>query len=611
METDAQRSPQRPGHRRNVSSKSNILRSLVSPRVRNEDSINASVSNMRTQTVPLLPADHPHVARGKVLGERQNNARSPPASPSKSRPRNIVTSKTSNDIRPKADVTQHGPAVGKKSKSSTNLAGMFSRMNRSSKDLSTQAQNNKENTTPPSSSQGRTSAETPIWAQYASSGQGRPESNDGKKSRQSVEGEIDRYTPKDYSPSKQRNFNGDFDKPELRPTLSGRPKSMYVSGTSIVEAIGRRVSGDDNRRAMEGRRSEDLDRRPSKDGTRPPPVAKDVSRQRKTSGSSTEQAPAKDRLTIAKRNAGGRVMAAVAAFQGKGSNKEDQRAGKADSALDEKEVDKAFEAVLDSRNVPQAMRQKMRSLTFRVKADFIKQDLESAKSTGSSPPGTAGSTDSTEPQSSAKTSPAVEEPTADDDTSRSTKRSRPRSRTFTFTKSDKRANESSPTKKQRSQSRNREPSTTRVATGASTPRASMDKKRGSLPAVPSDYIGYLRNHSDPVQMEVGRLHKLRILLRNETVAWVDGFLSLGGMTEIVGLLHKILEIEWREEHEDQLLHETLLCLKGLCTTERAMGELEKVADKLFPALIGMLFDEDKKGPAEYGTRAIVITVLCK
>jgi hypothetical protein len=139
----------------------------------------------------------------------------------------------------------------------------------------------------------------------------------------------------------------------------------------------------------------------------------------------------------------------------------------------------------------------------------------------------------------------------------------------------------------------------------------MDKKRASIPAVPSDYITYLRNNKDPVQVEVGRLHKLRILLRNETVAWVDGFLSLGGMTEIVGLLHRTLEIEWREEHEDQLLHEALLCLKGVCTTERAMSEFEKVADSLFPALIGMLFDDEKKGPAEYGTRGIVITVLCE
>ncbi|KAK5174302.1 uncharacterized protein LTR77_001382 [Saxophila tyrrhenica] len=608
METDALRSPQRPGHRRNASSKSNILRSLVSPKARSDDSTVANVSNMRTQTVPLLPPDHPHVSRGKVLGERQNNARSPSASPSKSRPRNMVSSKTSSDIRPKQDASQHGPTASKKSKSSTNLAGMFARMNRSSKDLSSQNQRDKENTTPPSSSNGRTPAETPIWAQYASTGKVRPESKDGKKQRQSVEEEINRYTPKDYSPSKQRNFNGGLDQPELRPTLSSRPKSMYATGTSLVEAIERRVSGESTRAAMEGRRSEDFGCRRSKEDTRPAPVAKDLG-QRKISGSSTEQAPVKDRLTIAKRTAGGRVMAAVAAFQGKGGNKDGQNAGKADAPLDEKEVDKAFEAVLDSRNVPQAMRQKMRSLTLRVKADFIKQDMESAKAAGSSPPGTAGSTDSDEPQSPAKATQEAETPTTEEDSSKATKRSRPRSRTFTFSKADKRTNDSSPTKKQRSQSRNREPSTTRVPTTASTPRASMDKKRGSLPAVPSDYISYLRKHTDPVQMEVGRLHKLRILLRNETVAWVDGFLSLGGMTEIVGLLHKILDIEWREEHEDQLLHETLLCLKGLCTTERAMEELEKVADKLFPALIGMLFDEDKKGPAEYGTRAIVITVL--
>lgn len=141
----------------------------------------------------------------------------------------------------------------------------------------------------------------------------------------------------------------------------------------------------------------------------------------------------------------------------------------------------------------------------------------------------------------------------------------------------------------------------------------MDGKRrsGAGPAIPADYISYLQKNQDPVKIEVGRLHKLRILLRNETVAWVDGFLSLGGMAEIVGLLHRIMAVEWREEHEDQLLHETLLCLKGLCTTERAMAELEKVADGIFPALVAMLFDEEKKGPAEYTTRGIVFAVLCK
>ena len=146
-----------------------------------------------------------------------------------------------------------------------------------------------------------------------------------------------------------------------------------------------------------------------------------------------------------------------------------------------------------------------------------------------------------------------------------------------------------------------------------SPRNSFDSKKGGNgnTAMPGDFITYLRTNQDPVRVEVGRLHKLRILLRNETVAWVDLFVGQDGVKEIVGLLYRIMEIEWREEHEDCLLHETLLCLKGLCTTEKAMLELESMADELFPRLTWMLYDEEKKGPAEYSTRAIVTSILCE
>ncbi|KAI7520640.1 hypothetical protein KC331_g20114 [Hortaea werneckii] len=185
--------------------------------------------------------------------------------------------------------------------------------------------------------------------------------------------------------------------------------------------------------------------------------------------------------------------------------------------------------------------------------------------------------------------------------------------------SDKR-NDASPSKKNRSRSRGRPNSTlfsgdeidavTPAATTTTTskPFASLGRKSGK-PAAPADYISYLEKHRDLAKLDDERLHKLRLLLRNETVAWVDNFVSLGGMEQIVDLLQRIMAVEWREDHEDKLLHEALLCLKGLCTTERAMTELEKVADELFPALIQMLFDEEKKGPAEYTTRSIIVTVL--
>jgi hypothetical protein len=65
----------------------------------------------------------------------------------------------------------------------------------------------------------------------------------------------------------------------------------------------------------------------------------------------------------------------------------------------------------------------------------------------------------------------------------------------------------------------------------------------------------------------------------------------------------------REEHEDALLHENLLCLKALCTTALALQYLQSIQATLFPALLHMLFDPEKKGPNEYTTRGIITSVL--
>jgi hypothetical protein len=53
----------------------------------------------------------------------------------------------------------------------------------------------------------------------------------------------------------------------------------------------------------------------------------------------------------------------------------------------------------------------------------------------------------------------------------------------------------------------------------------------------------------------------------------------------------------------------LLCLKALCTTALALKHLDEIQGTLFPALIHMLFDEEKKGPSEFTTRNIVTSLL--
>lgn len=71
------------------------------------------------------------------------------------------------------------------------------------------------------------------------------------------------------------------------------------------------------------------------------------------------------------------------------------------------------------------------------------------------------------------------------------------------------------------------------------------KTTADTSADPADFIHYLREVQKPELVEVGKLHKLRILLRNETVAWVDSFIAGSGMDEIVMLLYRIMKVEWR------------------------------------------------------------------
>lgn len=195
----------------------------------------------------------------------------------------------------------------------------------------------------------------------------------------------------------------------------------------------------------------------------------------------------------------------------------------------------------------------MRSLDTNIKADFIKKDksgLGSASSTEglllkSSRP-SAGKRSQTDDATTHYTGEFVDETGSTE----SPKKPRPRSRTFTFSKSGQ-----SPSKKQKSE---RPASHHRTKSGGLTPSASSTSlasdgaaqgsaffSRANKPTVPEDYIKYLKEVQAPDLVEVGKIHKLRQLLRNETVGWVDTFIMQGGMTELVELLYRIIKVEWR------------------------------------------------------------------
>ena len=195
----------------------------------------------------------------------------------------------------------------------------------------------------------------------------------------------------------------------------------------------------------------------------------------------------------------------------------------------------------------------MRSLDTNIKADFVNKH-KSVSGSASSAEGLAFQSSRPSTGKRSKTAEASISSAGDrlnaEPAMETPKKSRPRSLTFTLSKGDL-----SPSKKQKSERPN---SHQRTRSGGLTPSASSTSlksdgagqgfaffSKASKPAMPGDYIAYLKKVQQPEIVEVGKVHKLRQLLRNETVDWVDAFIAQGGMMELVELLYRINKVEWR------------------------------------------------------------------
>ncbi|KZF24958.1 hypothetical protein L228DRAFT_236108 [Xylona heveae TC161] len=619
-------------HRRNTSS---VIRSIMTPRGhKRSPSAGAVLSrSRRSDDVDINGTNEyerlsiQHVDRG-VLGEMTQNQERPQTSPKKSRDgkeksptkrglhkRALSTislkslaKEKDKESKQKTREAKESQREVKKSKSQTSLVALL-RPKASKPNIRNKEGKGKENQAPTTMAR---EAVTPIWAEYSSqpyqeiSHTTTIPLRDGRDSTDSVQLVSDGYSP--IKKSLENSENGPTARGRIRSRSKPRPQSAFIfppPAMANAEGLGITFADADpfftptaqcaRQAAMQDMGEYFIPERPSQSSARP------VIPTRQYSADSPRES-----LHISKR--GSRVMAAVAAFD-----------GIAKEAMGEKAVEKPqnldaeFEAVLESRNVPQNLRQRLRSLDTRIKADFVKQDkAETPRTPRYSPAKYPWNTEGND-----RTSSQMDEAEVvvdEEDQSSPSKRSRPLSKTFNLGKG-----ESVSPKKQKSDG----PNTHRRSKSFDTTRSSSAKSISSIRtasgksvvansqplALPEDFVDYLRTEQDPEKVEVGKMHKLRLLLRNETINWVDSFIQQGGMMEVIELLHRIMKIEWREEHEDTLLHEVLLCLKALCTAKLGLEELPSVQASLFPALLRMLFDEERKGPSEFATRGIIITLL--
>lgn len=185
----------------------------------------------------------------------------------------------------------------------------------------------------------------------------------------------------------------------------------------------------------------------------------------------------------------------------------------------------------------------MRNLSDTIKMEFIRQDWAEMQAAKTDRSGTASSTGSSSTDQASAVAPAGSD--CDDD-----KPKRNRGRSFTFSRGKESRSPSKKPKGEGTLGRHfRNKSSESVATDRPSSSGSLSGSnllsKIKLQQGPGDYVAYLGKVQKPQLVEVGKLHKLRLLLRNETVAWIEDFIQQGGMEEIIGLLNRIMQVEWR------------------------------------------------------------------
>ena len=365
--------------------KSSVLKSIITPRNHKRNpSAGAAIScstptDLQNTHSPATALPPLHIGEATPLGElfrsqervlassQKQASRAddrPATSPEKSLHKKTLSSVSlaslvakHKDKDSRSDGTAKDGGVGeeskgtsnrlKKPKSQTNFQALLSRPksskareqvheNRNSKD--------KENRTPPTSP---VAAPTPIYAQFTS----RPPQSVTTTTVplndiSDVDREVSLYTPQAYTPSKQRNFHGLYERPTL--AKRGRPKSAYLPSStstgSFVETLAS-IRKSSASRVLPSVSSRDVPSKEKKAWTDQRRVSWEerVSKQRSSGENRRPVAEKpKDGLTVAKR--GSRVMAAVAAFNGRSRD-----SGK-DVQMNSKNIESAFEALLVSQH---------------------------------------------------------------------------------------------------------------------------------------------------------------------------------------------------------------------------------------------------------------------
>ncbi|KAK6536207.1 hypothetical protein TWF281_000450 [Arthrobotrys megalospora] len=150
----------------------------------------------------------------------------------------------------------------------------------------------------------------------------------------------------------------------------------------------------------------------------------------------------------------------------------------------------------------------------------------------------------------------------------------------------------------------------RMAPPATPITPSVKTNVGPLHAnAPCDFVDYLygRNYND---VDLGWLRRLKRMLRNERLAWVETFFEQQGLDRLLDLIKNIYELEYHDLQSGKVIKEVFLCLKAAYTAPMADARFDAIHVELFTIILSMMFDEErKKTPYEYETREAAIGIM--
>ncbi|PSS36748.1 hypothetical protein PHLCEN_2v1379 [Hermanssonia centrifuga] len=286
-------------------------------------------------------------------------------------------------------------------------------------------------------------------------------------------------------------------------------------------------------------------------------------------------------------------------------------------------TDQAFDKLLDDLQIPRPLRTKLATMEPSVKAAFIKSSHTLSKGTTPiitpiSPPGLRRSHSSQSISSLASPRPSrlqlgnesdvdmLRSPRSADQ-SPTDSRGRTFVPPFAFASSSQTHGRGMSLDMPRAQPNASYADLTAIQRESGNVKHAKEKSGKCGPLSPMRYCSILTSMSS-TQLDVETVKKLRLLLRNESASWTEDFVFKGGYSALLTRLNDILEVEWREEqHDDQVLHELLRCVKALSTSAVGCEALRSCCPTPFTQLISLLYSDKK--PGDIGTRQLMIELI--